>query len=971
MVKYINKLILAVLVFCFGFLFFENSLAGINYQLEFKCYLRGSIQCTWNQVSRYFPSEKLTRFSTNYNLHYFKDGVRTTVNVLHNSSGNSYTLTAPGTYGSFMLQPCGIDYYGRSWCDNYYDVENFSSGTIGGAPAVNGQCGSRSGTTVQDGSLSSGSSGLCSAGSVASFQVFQGNYWWKCQGSNGGSTSDWCIAYIAARVNGQCGSANGVTFPYSQTSYGSYTQCSTGSSSNTAFPAQGSTVYWNCNGSNGGSNASCYASRSSAPAAVNGQCGSRSGTTVQDGSLSSGSSGLCSAGSVASFQVFQGNYWWKCQGSNGGSTSDWCIAYIAARVNGQCGSANGVTFPYSQTSYGSYTQCSTGSSSNTAFPAQGSTVYWNCNGSNGGSNASCYASRSSAPAGVNGTCNNSCKYCCSSGTLGTTYDYNPTYYWYCNGSNGGSSSGLCMITIATPVNGQCGSAYGGSFSSAPTSGLCNQGSPSSPYQSGSYWVWSCSGSNGGSNATCIAYKTASPVNGVCNNSCKYCCSAGTLGTTYDYNPTYFWYCNGTNGGSGSSLCMITLSNPCTSCGSWTACSNGTRTCTSLLPSGCSGGSVPMTQSCGTPGSCSSSSAYACSSGYAINQYHSGNYYQWNCASYDGGVTSGTCTYTAALTCTSCGSWTTCSNGTRTCTSLLPSGCSGGSVPMTQSCGTPGVCNNSSAYACSSGYAINQANTGVSFRWNCASYDGGATSSLCNYNLSTPSSLTCSGASASQVNCSWTGSSGATSYELQRDYSTVGSPSSTFYADSSLSCGTSYSYRVRACIGSVCSSWSNSSSALTYACNPTSLVCSGLSGTRIQCSWGQAPNTVNSYQLDRKKLADPSFVTIQNSASRTYSNNDHSCGTIYSYRVRACNTSGCSGYISYNAMTNACPACGAAEGQKTMIKPAQSLLCTPATVTISDITLVKNQWTWRCGIGAEDGPPVNCEAPRSNPLIIEP
>lgn len=71
------------------------------------------------------------------------------------------------------------------------------------------------------------------------------------------------------------------------------------------------------------------------------------------------------------------------------------------------------------------------------------------------------------------------------------------------------------------------------------------------------------------------------------------------------------------------------------------------------------------------------------------------------------------------------------------------------------------------------------------------------------------------------------------------------------------------------------------------------------------------------------------------------------------------------------MTNACPACGAAEGQKTMIKPAQSLLCTPATVTISDITLVKNQWTWRCGIGAEDGPPVNCEAPRSNPLIIEP
>jgi len=41
------------------------------------------------------------------------------------------------------------------------------------------------------------------------------------------------------------------------------------------------------------------------------------------------------------------------------------------------------------------------------------------------------------------------------------------------------------------------------------------------------------------------------------------------------------------------------------------------------------------------------------------------------------------------------------------------------------------------------------------------------------------------------------------------------------------------------------------------------------------------------------------------------------------------------------------------------------------MVVMGTTLVKNQWTWRCGIGTEDGPTVNCEASRSNPLIIEP
>lgn len=57
--------------------------------------------------------------------------------------------------------------------------------------------------------------------------------------------------------------------------------------------------------------------------------------------------------------------------------------------------------------------------------------------------------------------------------------------------------------IVIPLNGLCGSANGGTFTTAPADHLCDSGAASSVSGSGTGpWTWSCAGSNGGTTAPC-------------------------------------------------------------------------------------------------------------------------------------------------------------------------------------------------------------------------------------------------------------------------------------------------------------------------------------------------------------------------------------------------------------------------------------------------------------------------------------
>lgn len=75
---------------------------------------------------------------------------------------------------------------------------------------------------------------------------------------------------------------------------------------------------------------------------------------------------------------------------------------------------------------------------------------------------------------------------------------------------GGVSASFTSVTISAPVNGTCGSAHNAFATTAPTANLCTAGTPSA-VSGNDPWTWTCSGSNGGTNATCSTQVTASCV----------------------------------------------------------------------------------------------------------------------------------------------------------------------------------------------------------------------------------------------------------------------------------------------------------------------------------------------------------------------------------------------------------------------------------------------------------------------------
>lgn len=121
-------------------------------------------------------------------------------------------------------------------------------------------------------------------------------------------------------VNGVCGTANGLTFPNSASSYSPYTQCAAGTSNNTSFPTAGNSVVWDCLGQNGGTNsgATCSASRAATTA-----CTPPNGTiTLHPASVSPGGlyEARCDYGSANDYipapnRPLPGCSW---PGSNGG-----------------------------------------------------------------------------------------------------------------------------------------------------------------------------------------------------------------------------------------------------------------------------------------------------------------------------------------------------------------------------------------------------------------------------------------------------------------------------------------------------------------------------------------------------------------------------------------------------------------------------------------------------------------------------
>ena len=161
--------------------------------------------------------------------------------------------------------------------------------------------------------------------------------------------------------------------------------------------------------------------------------------------------------------------------------------------------------------------------------------------------------------------------------------------------------------------------------------------------------------------------------------------------------------------------------------------------------------------------------------------------------------------------------------------------------------------------------------------------------------SVPTNLQGTGASASQVNLTWTASSdnvGVTGYRVYRNGSLVASPAGTSYSDTGLSEYASYSYTVAAtdAAGNAsvqCGAVSVSTLDATAPSVPANLQATVASTSRIDLTWTASSDNVGvtGYRVYR----DGSLVASPAGAS--YSDTGLSAGTTYSYRVAATDAAG--------------------------------------------------------------------------------
>jgi len=190
--------------------------------------------------------------------------------------------------------------------------------------------------------------------------------------------------------------------------------------------------------------------------------------------------------------------------------------------------------------------------------------------------------------------------------------------------------------------------------------------------------------------------------------------------------------------------------------------------------------------------------------------------------------------------------------------------------------------------------------------------------------STPTGLTATAISSSQINLSWGASSSscAPSYNVYRSTTPSFTPSSanlvasglttTAFSDTGLSASTTYYYLVVAVTSGGMSAASNQANATTQpaACGgvpttPTGLTATAASTTAINLSWtaSTAPaNCTITYSVSRNGGAGSPAQS-----GTTFSDSGLTCGTTYSYTVTASDAAGSSAASSpASATTQACP-----------------------------------------------------------------
>ncbi len=178
----------------------------------------------------------------------------------------------------------------------------------------------------------------------------------------------------------------------------------------------------------------------------------------------------------------------------------------------------------------------------------------------------------------------------------------------------------------------------------------------------------------------------------------------------------------------------------------------------------------------------------------------------------------------------------------------------------------------------------------------------------------PTNLAATVVSTSAINLSWTASSGATSYLIDRKTGSAGFVGivqlvgANSFNDTGLTANTIYTYRVRASGSGGLSSGievtATTQAAVAAPANPTNLAATVISSSRIDLSWVAASGATG-YTVERKTGA-ATYANVATVGSGTsFFDTSLTASTTYMYRVKSVNgAGGSSGGVEVTATTQA-------------------------------------------------------------------
>ena len=129
---------------------------------------------------------------------------------------------------------------------------------------------------------------------------------------------------------------------------------------------------------------------------------------------------------------------------------------------------------------------------------------------------------------------------------------------------------------------------------------------------------------------------------------------------------------------------------------------------------------------------------------------------------------------------------------------------------------------------------------------------------------------------------------------------VGNPSQAPYDDISATPGILYYYWVTACSSAGCSDFSISDTGWRKLLPPNNVTASdGTYADKIVVSWDSSVGTT-SYEIYRADAANGTQSLLDSTSGLTYDDTTATTGVPYYYWVKACGSTGCSDFSSYDA-----------------------------------------------------------------------